>query len=591
MLILIAVSFALYWQATGFELVWDDARIHLTKNPYFNILCFDNFLHFWKEPYESLYIPISYNLWGILNIISRSLYSKPYDPFIYHFVNIFLHTLNALLVFTLLRQIIKTRWAVAAGTLLFLIHPLQIESVVWISEFRGLLASFFGLSALYFYLKYCHIKYEADGFKSLYILNINISISLILFICALLSKPSAAVIPLFAVLIEYYLYSASLKRIASHIWLFLIPIAIITIITSSVQESAVTYPFWAKPLLWMDAITFYLYKIFIPFSLAASYARTPEFLMEQWWFYVIWIIPVSFGFFLWYIREKRPVLVLSALLFIAGFLPVSSLMEFEFQAWAIVADRYLYLSMFGIALGFAYITDHIKHKWQWSIILSIIVFLIGWNIIVQIPTWKDNFTLWDHCIQITPLEPWAYNNRGIIYADRQEYEKAIQDYNKAISIKHDHAGSYNNRGNIYLDRKDYGKAMQDFNKAISIKHDFAEAYNNHGIVYFVKKEYEKAMQDYNKAILIKHDYADAYNNRGSVYFVKKEYEKAIQDYNKAILIKHDYADAYANRAVSWFYMKEYNKSLSDVKKCQSLGGKVNPLLLQELKKIKRKPNG
>ena len=358
LLILIIVPFALYWQTTGFDLVWDDVEIHLIKNPYLHPICFDNLLHFWKEPYRGLYIPIVYNLWAFLNFIGIYFFTKPHDPFIYHLANIFVHTLNGLLVFTLLRQFIKSHLACMAGALLFLVHPVQVEPVAWVSEFRGLIAAFFGFTALILYIKSCSTKYGNTDLRSF---GLYSSIS---FLFALLSKPSVIVLPLFAALMEYYLYRPSLKQLflRSWLWIWLIFAVAIAVVTASVQESVLSYPFWAKPLIWMDAVSFYLYKLVFPFSLAVSYARSPEYVMGQWWFYIIWIIPVSTGFGFWYFRKKEPLLVLAFLIFILGFLPVSGLVEFAFQDWSTVADRYLYLSMFGVSLGFGYLTSFIFHN-------------------------------------------------------------------------------------------------------------------------------------------------------------------------------------------------------------------------------------
>ena len=574
LLILIFVPFVLFWQTTGFELVWDDVSPNLTKNPYLNPPSFNNLLYFWKESYEKLYIPLAYTLWGSLKILGSNM------PFGYHLANVILHTFNGILVFALLGQIIKNRWAATTGALLFITHPLQVESVAWVSEFRGLLAAFFCFAALYFYIKACHIKYETDHDKWL---NKNFVISWMLFCCALLSKPSAVVMPLFAILIEYYLYRPHLKRIATSIWLFFIPVIIITIVTSSVQSKPATYPFWAKPLIWMDAISFYLYKLWIPFSLAASYARTPSYVLAQWWIYVIWIIPVSLGFYFWHIRKKAPWLILSLLLFITGFLPVSGLVEFSFQSWSTVADRYLYLSMFGIALGCGSAATYINQKWQWGIITIGIVFLAGWSGLVQTKIWKNSFTLWDHCIAVTPLEYRAYNHRGNEYAKQKDYNTAIFDYNKAIIINPNYAKPYNNRGKAYALKMEHKEALGDFNTAISLNPQYADAYYNRGLLYSEKNEHERALLDYSKAISINSKNPLFYNNRGIVYGLKKEFFKAISDFNTAVSINPKYADAYNNRAVTLFYMKDYKSALADVQKSQGLGKKIDPEFLKELK--------
>jgi tetratricopeptide (TPR) repeat protein len=609
LLVLVAVPLVLYWQATGFDLVWDDIDLHLISNPHLIPASSDNLLHFWNAPYEGLYIPVAYNGWTLLNAWFSS---KPHDPFPYHLANILLHTLNGLLVFALLRLFIRNPWAAMAGALVFLVHPIQVESVAWVSEFRGLLAAAFGFSALLIYSRGLSARYGEPGPKW------PGAVSTLLFLLALLSKPSVAVLPFLAALMEYYLHRPTLKQLCSRswLWLWLVFSGAIAVVTSSVQESIQTYPFWAKPLIWLDAVSFYLYKLLFPFSLAASYARTPEHVMGQWWFYVAWMIPVGVGFCLWRFRKKAPLLLLAALVFLLGFLPVSGLKEFNFQAWSTVADRYLYLSMPGVALGFAYAATRMTRQWQWGIMAGVILLLGGRSYFVQVPVWENPLKLWSHCIEITPGSPQAHNNRGISYTKKREfakaiadfskalalnpesdnaysgrgfaygkmkdYDKAISDFDKALALNPNNVKAYNNRGLVYDNNKEYAKAIADFSKAISLNPEFAEACNNRGLVYDNNKEYAKAIADFSKAISLNPEFAEAHNNRGVAYAHKQEPDRAISDFSKALALNPDYSEAYNNRAIAYFVKTEYHKALADLKRARDLGFTVNPRFLQEL---------
>ena len=103
----------------------------------------------------------------------------------------------------------------------------------------------------------------------------------------------------------------------------------------------------------------------------------------------------------------------------------------------------------------------------------------------------------------------------------------------AIEMNPRNARAYSNRGNIYIEKGQYDKAMSDFNKAIEIKPKYAKAYNNRGGAYHRKGQYDKAIVDYTKAIEIDPRYAMAYNNRGLAYYRKEDYEKAWDDVHKA----------------------------------------------------------
>ncbi|MBE8190222.1 MAG: hypothetical protein HAW58_05100, partial [Candidatus Thioglobus sp.] len=180
--ILLLLPLLIYWQVWDFSLVWDDGKEavggHLS-NPFVVNPSFANFLKLFSGQFFGMYIPISYLFWSGLTAFAEVL-ALPVSS-ILHSANVVVHIVNGLLVFTILKTFVSNKWAVLLGTLFFLLHPLQVEAVAWVSEFRGLLAFCFSLSALYFYLK----NQARLDFLPLF-----------LFILALLSKPSAAVLPL-----------------------------------------------------------------------------------------------------------------------------------------------------------------------------------------------------------------------------------------------------------------------------------------------------------------------------------------------------------------------------------------------------------
>ncbi|MBD3879512.1 MAG: tetratricopeptide repeat protein [Quinella sp. 1Q5] len=146
----------------------------------------------------------------------------------------------------------------------------------------------------------------------------------------------------------------------------------------------------------------------------------------------------------------------------------------------------------------------------------------------------------------------VYNNRGNAYLDLKQYERAIQDYDKAIQLNPNHEMAYNNRGLAYgkLGQKD--KEIQDYESAIKLNPNYAGSYYNRGGYYLELKQYERAIQDYSKAIELNPILYQAYYNRGNVYLKGLEqYEQAIKDYSTAIYINPDLYEAYVNRGISY----------------------------------------
>ena len=173
---------------------------------------------------------------------------------------------------------------------------------------------------------------------------------------------------------------------------------------------------------------------------------------------------------------------------------------------------------------------------------------------------------YDKAIELKPDFFGAYNSRGIAYRRKGDFDKAIQNYDKAIEIKPDFAEAYNNRGAAYAEKRDFDKAIQNFTTAIKIKPDFAEAYCNRGNAYDEKHDFDKAIQDFTTAIELKPDFAEAYNNRGIAYGGKRDFDKAIQNYDKAIEIKPDFAEAYCNRGVAYVEKRDFDKAIQNYDK-------------------------
>ncbi len=177
-------------------------------------------------------------------------------------------------------------------------------------------------------------------------------------------------------------------------------------------------------------------------------------------------------------------------------------------------------------------------------------------------------------IELKPDDAEAYYNRGLAWDELGDFDRAIQDFDRAIELKPDYAEAYNNRGNAWAHKGEYDRAIQDFDKAIELKPDDAEAYFNRGNAWAHKGEYDRAIQDFDKAIELKPDFAEAYNNRGNAWDELGEYDRAIQDYTKAIELKPDDAEAYNNRGVAWAHKGDYDRALEDFEVAWSLRHKL-----------------
>jgi tetratricopeptide (TPR) repeat protein len=166
-----------------------------------------------------------------------------------------------------------------------------------------------------------------------------------------------------------------------------------------------------------------------------------------------------------------------------------------------------------------------------------------------------------------------YSNSGYRYLENGQYDKAIEEYTKAISIKPNNDDYYYYRGIVYYKTGQYDKAIKDFTTAILLNSLYYGAYLNRGNAYVEKGEFGKAMKDYDRAIRIKPDYVKGYLAKGFALSKMGEFDSAILYYREAIKIDPYNAVAYYNRGIVYKKINEKEKAISDFKESCNLGDK------------------
>ena len=152
----------------------------------------------------------------------------------------------------------------------------------------------------------------------------------------------------------------------------------------------------------------------------------------------------------------------------------------------------------------------------------------------------------------------AFNNRGMAYRSKDDIDRAIQDYNRAIQINPKSASAFNNRGVAYDYKGDYERAIQDYDQAIKLTPAFAQAYFNRGNAYLGKSQYAPAIDDYNQAIRLKPDFAAAFDNRCWARAVVGILQKALADCNEALRLMPNNAATLDSRGFVFLKMTQFD---------------------------------
>lgn len=482
--LLMVLTFFIYGRTVKYDFVWDDERTHLSNNPE---LVAGNLAHFWKKPYEGLYIPVSYTIWGTIYKVAPKDAKGNLKPGVFHALNVLLHLINGLLVFMLIRLFVPHLAGAALGAALFMLHPLQVESVAWVSEFRGLLAAAFALGSMY---AYWSISERTKYLAARYLLIA------VLFVLALLSKPSVVVVPIMVFIADVMLQHKPWKRsalVAGVGILLALPVMYITSKSQPADNIAFVSPLWTRPLLALDSLNFYLMKLFAPFNLAASYGRTPQHLMEVSFIKPALVMPLIVGgLFAVFYKRARPFLG-CLLLFAVAFATVSGIVPFYFQKFSTVADRYIYLSMFPAGLALAYLVNRVGRVAV--VIATLTVFFYMAITFLQVSVWQSELLLWEYTVLHYPEQALPYNNLGVAYFDVRRYDRALENYNLALSYDPNYASAYNNRGNALAMQGRFKEALPDFTQAVTLKPDYGQGYYNRSLTYANLGLYEQAYKD------------------------------------------------------------------------------------------------
>ena len=588
---------------------WDDPS-HVCENPYIKSLDLESFK--WMFSFQlSNWIPftwlshaIDYAIWGL-------------NPMGHHLTSIIFHGLNTFLVIILITRLInyansplppftkhtpfpsqdgikgcvhsrEEHTPIIAGAitgLLFGLHPIHVEPVVWVTARGDVLYTSFFLLSIMSYLKYnSSQKQELTGHSSLVTRHRWYSLCLLFFILSLMSKPMAVTLPLVLLILDLYpLERRGIKVLTEKIPFLGLSIAssAITIMAKQSMDAIVPlrlHTLEDRFLIAIKAFCFYLFKMVWPTQLAPLYPYPLKiyFLSIEHMGTFIFVASIT-ALCIWSWKRQK---VFSAIwaYYVITLLPVSGIIQVGEQA---AADRYTYLPSLGpffvIGLGTSWIYNRYNVKKYISTIFSLsllfIACLLSFMTIKQIKIWKNSILLWNYEIQRFHNNITAYINRGTAHEALGNHQQAIEDYDMAIKIESKAADAYYNRGISYGSLGNYQQAITDFTSAIELNPRYSIAYNNRGVFYGISGNYRKSIEDFNTAIKLQPLYAEAYYNRGISYKNIGSHQQAIKDFTVTIQLNSQHVKAYKSRAHIYSEISDYQNSIKDHQFAARLGDK------------------
>jgi len=548
--------------------MWDDAD-HILNNTDIKSLSWQNIRQMFCSYYVGMYQPLTtltfaldYQVWG--------LSAKGF-----HITNLFLHLVSGVLVFYILNQLTNKIKLSFLFTLIFMLHPVQVEAVAWVSARNTLLSAVFFLLAVFFYLKYIkhrlHVKY--------------ILLSFGLFTLAVLSKCSAVTLPFVLILVDYLCGRRDKLRIIVEKIPFLfvsVVIGLVAINARAVDAQLADFPgsYSGGEMLFIafNSMLTYLGKIIFPMDYSAFY--TIPFRQTSGLSLMQYILPVliatALAFLIIFLTKAKKKLLVFGLLFL--FITLSISIKWVPVGLQLMADRYLYLPIVGALLFMVSLINELRSyripKIATTVMAMILVAYYAFTTVQYLGYWKNENILFAQTLKVSPDAIPVKNMVGIHYKNRGDLKSAMKIYNQIISEYPRYGSTYNNRGNLWRSLNHLDLALRDYRNGLQYTHravDSSSIMANIGIVYAMKNDFEKAMCFFSMAIVIDPKNKQAIYNRGKALIITGDYRAAFKDCNKAIAIDPYFGQAYYIRGIAEANMNMTENSLRDFKIAEQLG--------------------
>lgn len=495
--LLLFMPWVIYAASIPGEFVYDDVALTVLENPLLlgEASLFEALL--WDRPLREFTYLIDHALWG-------------FNPAGYHIQNILWHTANGLLVYFLLLRIGLSGGLAFATALLFSVHPINVESVAWISGRKELLCLFFQLLSIYAFLGAfgCERRVERRAY----------ALSLAAAALALMSKQTAVILPallLIASVLRFFQFSEAIpwRRLLLWITPHIALVFAFTLFHSGVIERlgyefqigehfdpgarGEAYTFLSALLTPLATLGRSLYLCLLPLDLTIEHAYPP--VLSIWdarW--LLGAFSLALGAALaWRLRRDAPAVCAGLVWFAAAWAPTSGALPITY----LIAERYLYVPAVGYCLAIVALTGYfLKTRPQWiAPALIAATLLLGVRAVDRVFDWRDELTLWTSAVESRPQAATAWFALGNAHEQAGNVNEARTCWNRALKIDPKMPQVWLNIGIMERQRGDFAAAEEAYRRALEIQPRYGMAYYNLGILYEELEEVDKALECYREA--------------------------------------------------------------------------------------------
>lgn len=509
---------------------------------------------------------VEYHLWGL-------------NPIGYHLINILLHAGAAVLLWQGLRRLqVPAAWLAAV---IFALHPVEAESVSWVTERKNVLSAVFYFAAALAYFRYVAWAGSEGQSRHRWCWYLG---SLGLFLAALLSKTVTCSLPAALLLVCWWKKGRVQWGDIRPLLPFFVLGAGLGLLTAGMEKYHVgaqgadwSFTFADRCLIAGRALWFYAGKLVWPLQLTFIYPRW-DIEAAVWWQWLFPLAAIGAVAGLWLARRRIGKGPLVAVLFFAGTLgPALGFINVYPMRYSFVADHFQYLAGIGlITLGAAGLNRIPRVfpaalvvllgalTWQQTGIYRNLEILWRDTLAKNPDCWLANNNLgiylyheghlaeaiehYRMAIHTNPERGDAYYELGVALAAGGRLDEAIENYRQAIRLNPDYANALNELGNAFAAKGQWDEAIKNYRQAIQANPNFPQALSNLGVALATQGHLDEAVASFRRAVQINPNSPDTRNNLGLALLSKHQFAAAIRQFQEALRLKPDYAAAQHNLA-------------------------------------------
>jgi len=530
-LFIVLATLAAYWPVFSAGFIWDDDA-YVTQNKLLTEA--DGWWRIWFSAHtQSQYFPLVYStlrleyaLWGL-------------QPLGYHLVNVLLHLANALLVWRLLQRLaMPGAWLAAA---IFALHPVQVETVAWVTELKNTESTLFYLLAVLAWLNFCrdesHWGYARIG---------------LFYLLALFAKTTACTLPA-VLLLALWLKGEPVnrRRLAQVVPLLVVGLGmgLLSIwwekhLDNYLPKYHLAASLTERMLIATHAVWFYAGKIFWPTGFVFSYPRW-EINASDLRQYV-WLAGgalVAAGAWIWRNKLGRGPVVAVAF-FVAVLSPMLGFIPLYTFYFTYVADHYQYFAGLGLMSLFAAVAARLTARQRvgrtQSLALALgLLLVLGGLTRQQCQAYQSLETLWTDTLKKNPRSWLAHTNLGRLLAQQEDFATAEAHYQTALQINPAEEDIHYNYGNLLVRTGRPEEAIAQYQQAVQLAPHKPDIYNNLGTALFKLHRTDEAIGQFRKAIQASPGQASYHFNLGNALVAGHQQEAAVAEYRQALALNPD----------------------------------------------------